>query len=219
MSRLAHGSQESLIKAYRLALRLLIMIALPVMVFVLFTAEPLIQILGGAQYLPDSAIALRLLILSIPIGFANSVTQYVLIAIDQQRFLTKAFAIGVAFNLVANLIFIPKYGYRAAALILIPSELALLIPFSLRVKRHVAPIPWLDILWRPVISALIMAVVAYLLSGVSEFLAAIAGFVAGGGVLVLLGGFRHPDFDLFREALRRDRLLARWHSIRDRSSA
>ena len=208
MSRLAHDSQESLLRAYRLALRLLLLVALPVVVFVLFTAEPLIEILGGAEYLPGSAIALRLLILSIPFGFINSVTQYVLIAVNQQRFLTRAFLIGVFFNSVANLIFIPRYGYRAAALILIPSELALLIPFYWCVRRHVAPIPWLDICWRPLAAAVVMAVVIWVSRRISLPLALLLGFLVGGVVLVLLGTFRHPDFDVLRQRLKWERLQA-----------
>ena len=57
---LRHAARgESLVKAYRLALQLLFMVALPIAVFFTFAATPLIQILGGAAYLPDSAIALR----------------------------------------------------------------------------------------------------------------------------------------------------------------
>jgi O-antigen/teichoic acid export membrane protein len=217
MSRFAHDSQESLVRAYRLALRLLLMIALPVVVFVLFTAEPLINILGGAEYLPGSAIALRLLILSIPIGFVNSVTQYVLIAVNQQRFLTRAFVIGVVFNLVTNLIFIPRFGYAAAALILIPSELVLLILFHICVRRHVAPISWLDIVWRPTLAAGVMAAVTVVLRSFSLPLAVLLGFIAGGVALVLLGGFRHPDFDVLRQAITLDKLRARWARLHSSS--
>jgi len=217
MSRFAHDSQESLVRAYRLALRLLLMIALPVVVFVLFTAEPLISILGGAEYLPGSAIALRLLILSIPIGFVNSVTQYVLIAVNQQHFLTRAFVIGVVFNLVTNLIFIPRFGYAAAALILIPSELVLLILFHICVRRHVAPISWLDIVWRPGAAAAVMASVIAALRAFSLPLAVLLGCVAYGLALLLLGGFRHPDFDVLRQAMTLDKLRARWAGLHSSS--
>jgi O-antigen/teichoic acid export membrane protein len=214
MSRLAHDSHESLVRAYRLALRLLLLIALPVVVFVWFTAEPLISILGGAQYLPGSAVALRLLILSVPIGFVNSVTQYVLIAVNQQRFLTRAFIIGVVFNVAANLIFVPQYGYRAAALILVPSELALLVPFYFCVRRHVAPIAWPDILWRPLLAAGVMAASIVALRPISLPLGVVAGFLAGGIVLVLVGAFRHPDFDVLRQRLAWEKLRTRWAAMR-----
>src|SRR5205823_896535 len=81
--------------------------------------------------LPHGAIALQLMVISIPIGWINSVTNYVVIAIDKQRALTWTFLAGLAFNVIANLIFIPRvqYGYPAAAVITILSEAVLLVLF------------------------------------------------------------------------------------------
>ena len=104
MSRYADTSKESLTRAYLLSLRLLQMLAIPIAVGTPFIAQDLILILGGQAFLPDGAIVLQLLIWFLPFSFINQVTQYVLIAIDQQRFLTKAFIIGVTFNVVTNLI-------------------------------------------------------------------------------------------------------------------
>ena len=105
------------------------------------------------------------MIWSIPIGFINSVTQYVLIAVNQQRFLTKAFLIGVVFTTVANLLLVPKYGYIAAALIQIPAELSLFIPFSWAVRRYVAPMPWLKMLGGPSLAAGVNAAIVWGLDG------------------------------------------------------
>ena len=69
------------------------------------------------------------MIWTIPIGWINSVTNYVIVALDRQRTLTFAFTVGVAFNVIANLIFLPLYSYRAAAVTTIFSELALMIAF------------------------------------------------------------------------------------------
>ncbi|MEA3335687.1 MAG: oligosaccharide flippase family protein [Chloroflexota bacterium] len=193
MSRYAKDSHESLVRAYQLAIRLLVMIALPIAVVVTVLATPLIRILGGAAYLPDSAIALRILIWSIPVGFVNSVTQYVLIAVGQQRFLTKAFFVGVAFNTSLNLLLIPRYGYQAAAVVTIFSEFSLLIPFYLAVRRHVATLPWVDLIWRQVVAAVVMGGVAFVLMDRSPWVAAGAGTVVYVLVLLALGTFRDPD--------------------------
>lgn len=211
MSRYAQDAQGALARAYRVSLRLLILVALPIVVFVLFVAEPLIQILGGAAFLPYSAWALRLLILSIPFGFVNSLTQYALIAVNQQRFLTRAFLIGVAFNLGSNLLLIPRYGFQAAAFTTILSEIALLIPFYYGVRRYIAPLPWLDLYWRPLLAALTMAGVMALLWSVHILLAVILGWVAYGVSLILLGTFRHPDLLPFFAGARLRRL--RWVTL------
>src|SRR5690606_5817124 len=103
----------------------------------------------GAEYLPDGAIALQLMIWSIPIGWMNSLTQYVLIALDLQRKITWAFVTGVSFNIIANLILIPAYGYRAAALTTIASEAVLFVGFAYLLARAIGPVSWLGLLWRP----------------------------------------------------------------------
>ncbi len=200
MSRYARDSHESLVRAYKLAVRLLIMVALPIAISVTVLATPLIRILGGAAYLPDSAIALTILIWSIPVGFVNSVTQYVLIAVGQQRFLTKAFVIGVSFNVLANLLLIPRFGYRGAAVVTVFSEISLLIPFYYAVRRHVAPMPWFELLWRPLAAAAGMGLVAYLL-GRWPWLATGVAWVVYGLLLFALGTFRDQDLQRVWRAL------------------
>ncbi len=107
MARQAHEDRAGLKRNYMLAVKLLVMVALPVAVVTTFIAEPLVRVLGGEEYLPAGGIALQLMIWSIPIGWINSVTNYVIVALDRQRTLTIAFAIGVLFNIITNLIFLP----------------------------------------------------------------------------------------------------------------
>jgi O-antigen/teichoic acid export membrane protein len=126
------------------------------------------------------------------VGFVNSVTQYVLIAVGQQRFLTRAFVIGVTFNIVANLYMIPRYGFAGAAVVTILSEWSLLFPFYYAVRRYVAPLPWVDLLWRQAVAALGMGVTAVLLRGQPWLAAALSSLVYL-ALLLLLGAFRHPD--------------------------
>ena len=206
MSRFAESARDSLIRAYILSLRLLLIISLPIAAGTPFIARELILILGGTKFLPHSVTALQLLIWFLPFSYVNSVTQYVLIAIDQQRFLTRAFVIGVSFNLVANLIFIPQYGYRAAAIITVLSEIALLIPFYYCVRKNLGTIPWVQIAWRPAIAAAIMAATLWLTRSTSAVVRLPAAFVVYFVVLILVGGFRGEDFQLLRRAMPEGRL-------------
>ncbi len=193
MSRYASEARDSLLRAYILALRLLLMIGIPVAVITPFIARDLILILGGGDYLPDSMIALQLLIAYFPFSCINQVTQYVLIAIDQQRYLTRAFLIGVGFNIVANLIFIPTYSYKAAAVITVFSELALLVPFYHCVRKNLGAVPWAEIAWRPLAASAGIVAVMFGFRGVSSALTVpLAGIVYLVG-LILLGAFRDED--------------------------
>ncbi len=214
MSRYAASARDSLMRAYVLSLRLLLIIALPIAVGTPFIARGLILVLGGGDYLPDSMIALQLIIWFLPFSFINSVTQYVLIAIDQQRFLTRAFLIGVTFNIVANLLVIPAYSYRGAAVVTVLSEVALLIPFYYSVRKHLGTLPWLSLFWQPTVASLVMAAVMWVL----QDLPWLALIPVGGGVyfviLTLVGGFRQPDMDLLRRLVPGDRIRARLSGIR-----
>jgi O-antigen/teichoic acid export membrane protein len=203
----ANGSSDSLTRTYRLAMQLLLMTALPIAVAFTFAATPLIRILGGAAYLPDSAIALRIMIWSIPIGFVNSVTQYVLIAVNQQRYLTKAFLIAVAFTTITNLLLVPRFGYIAAAALLIPAEISLFIPFAYAVHRHVGPMPWLRLVGRPTLAAAgnLAATWSLAQAGMPLFVSLPAGAAVYALALILLGAFRGDEFTALRGALLRAR--------------
>jgi len=199
MSRYAASAKDSLLRAYLLSVRLLVILALPIAAVVTVLAEPLVYLLGGSQYLPHSRIALQLMIWSIPIGFINSVTHYVLIALNQQRFLTKAFALGLAFTVAANLAFIPLYSYRASALIHLFSELVLLSCFYRSLRRHLAPIPWAGLLWRPALATALMVGLMWWLRPLGPLLTVPLGGLAYLAVLILLGAFGEEERELLRE--------------------
>jgi O-antigen/teichoic acid export membrane protein len=156
LSRLSTGSTDAMRRALIVSTKLLIWIALPITVTTVFIAQPLILLFAGVAYLPDSAIALQWLIWFLPFSFINSVVHYVLIALNEQRFLTRAFIIGLVFNVAANLLVIPPLTYRGAALVTVLSELALLAPFYYALRKHMAPFPILDMFWRPVVAGLVM---------------------------------------------------------------
>jgi O-antigen/teichoic acid export membrane protein len=173
MSRQAGQSDNTLARTYVLAVKLLVMIAMPLAVATTYLAGWMIG-LFGPEFLPEGQIALMMMIWSIPVGWINSVTNYALIAANQQRALTRAFVIGLVFNVIANLLLIPLFSYQAAALITIASEIVEGSAFYFYVRRHIASVSWVGVLARPALAAGVMALVAY-------------PFAAGGLVLLLVG--------------------------------
>jgi len=168
ISRHAREDRERFRRFYRLGVKILVTLVLPVAVLSTLAAREMVLVLGGPQYLPDAMITLQLMAWSMPIGWVNSLTQYVLIALDQQRYLTRAYLFGFGFSLIANLVFIPLYGYRASAVIHIFAELALFVPFILGVRREIGALEWKEVISAPLLATLIMGAVAvplYLLLG------------------------------------------------------
>ena len=218
MSRFAASARESLIRAYFLSIKYLAALSLPVALLTTFYAREVILLFGGSRYLPHAATALRLLIWFFPFSCVNQVTQYVLIAIQQQRFLTRAFLIGVAFNLTANLIFIPLYGYRASAVITVLSELALLIPFYWCVRRNLTPVPWARFFWRPILAT---AAMALLVGRLWQRLSLVVVIPLAGLVYLLLlvglGTFGMEDREIWGQLLPGSGRWMRWLTARPSS--
>lgn len=219
MSRYARQANNSLLRAYVLSLRLLVIVSLPLAMVITALAEPLVWLVGGAQYLGidstvsiwgrefhyvgGSDLALSVIIWSIPIGFVNSVTQYVLIAVNQQRFLTRAFIVGVVFNVVGNLLVIPHFGYVGAAVVTILSEFSLLIPFYRSVRKHVGIVPWRSIFAVPVAGLVVMrgAIYGLGLIDVNIWAATALGLLAYVLTLAASGVFQREEMAVLRKAL------------------
>jgi O-antigen/teichoic acid export membrane protein len=219
MSRYAKREGDSLLRAYVLSLRLLLLISLPIAMTITCLAEPLAYVVGGAKflnvpetfrlgswtfsYLGGSDLALRVIIWSIPIGFVNSVTQYVLIAVNQQHYLTRAFIIGVIFNVVGNLLLVPGTGYIGASVVTILSEFSLLFPFYYSVRRNVGVVPWFSLVIPPAVAVALMGGAIYGLrsTGLNLWLSVVAGLLVYGLTLLLSGALRGEDLAVVGRAL------------------
>ncbi len=201
LSRLAASAKDAMLRAYILSLKILIWVSLPITVGTIFIARELILIFGGDAYLPHSAIALQVLIWFLPFSFINSVTHYVLIALGQQRFLTKAFIIGVAFNIAANLAAIPSLGYVGASLVTIFSEMVLLAPFYYSIRKNLATIPFLSLVWRPALASGVMGIALWAMMPLVGVVLAIplAGILYG--VLLIASGALGDDEKLLLRKL------------------
>ncbi|MCL4369786.1 MAG: oligosaccharide flippase family protein, partial [Chloroflexi bacterium] len=148
LSRYAVSSQGAFVRAYTMATKTLLLVSVPLAVGTALLAKDLVLLVGGEQYLPDSMIALQILIWFLPFSYINSVTQYVLIALEKQRYLTGCFVAGALFNLGANSLLIPRYGYIAASAVTVCSELVLLVPFMYGVRQRLGTLPSLGLVWR-----------------------------------------------------------------------
>lgn len=189
LSRFAEEAPDTLLRTYRLAMKLLLSTALPISILVSAFSDPIIAVLGGPQYLPQASIALRILIWFLPLSFVNGLTQYVLISVNQQRYLTRAFLIGTGFNLIANLAVIPEYGFQGAAAVTVLSEVVLFIPFAFGVRKFVGPIPWLQLAGRPVVAGAVMVAVLLLALSVSSALALLVSLPVYAGAILAVGTF------------------------------
>jgi len=75
----------------------------------------------------QSISALRILSLGLPFFFLTGLTMWTLIAYKKQRELAVIYAFSMVINITANILFVPSYGYMAAAWITLASEAIVLV--------------------------------------------------------------------------------------------
>lgn len=203
LSNLGATSRESLLKTYVAAARVLLVVSLPIAVGTAYIAPAVIGLFAGPEFLPQSAIALQVLIWFLPFSYFNGITQYVLIAIDKQRFITMSFAITLVFNVAANLVLIPMFSYAGAAIVTIASEIVLLIPFYYCVRKYIGRLPVSGIALRPVLSVALMGVCLWWIRDWNPLLLV----AIGGGVyiaaLLALRTFSQEEMQMMRSTLPR----------------
>ena len=146
-----------LLRATVLSLRWLVIIALPIALLTTRYADAIVWAFGGPEYLPQSGLALKILIWFLPFSFINSLLQYVLIAANRQHSLTRAYLLALLFNVIANFFAIQYFGLHGAAAVTIFSEIALLLPFYWLMRDSVGDIPWPTLFSKPLIALLMAA--------------------------------------------------------------
>ena len=221
LSRRAAGERSGLALAQNRTLQALLLLAFPIAMGLTVLAPDLVRLFArrnAGDYLPVSAHALAILAWFLPLSFANGLLQYALIAVNQQRAITRAFVVGAAFNLLANLaavpwfsryLMLPELSRYAASVITLLSEIVLLLVFLPILRReHMAP-PLLALAWRPAVAALPMGAAMLAIHGLdpqapllalAAALAAPPVYLAG---LWLLGAFGAEERALMRRVLGR----------------
>jgi O-antigen/teichoic acid export membrane protein len=126
-----------------------------------------------------------------------------LIALDQQRAITVAFVLAVVFNLVANLLVVPSYGYLGAAAITVATEVVVLAPLLWLLRRAVGPLGMAGVAWRPVVAATLMALTVAATAGLGAWPAVVIGGAAYAVALVALGAWGDDERRLARALLGR----------------
>ena len=174
--------------------RILISLAAPAVVLLFAYAEPLVGALLGEDFLPFTAQALAILIWFLPLSYLNGTLQYVVISLDRQWWLTPAFLVTTLFNVGANLALVPAFGFRAAAVTTIASEVVLVVMLLWILRRDQLLRRLLEPALRPLLAASCLALTIWLLRDLAWIPAAAVGGAVYVGVLALSGGINGSMF-------------------------
>lgn len=129
---LGQVEKERLEKAMGLLLSAALVIVLATMVF----ADVLVPVVLGTRFAESSA-ALKILIWAVVLRYLNYGLNMRLLAGGHERVFVATSLVCLAVNFIGNLVFIPKFSWRAAAVLTIVTELVLLIQNVYWIRRTV----------------------------------------------------------------------------------
>jgi O-antigen/teichoic acid export membrane protein len=104
-------------------------------------AEPAVGLLFGTSY-AESAVALKILIWAVILRYVNYALNVKLLASGQERVFVITSLVCLGVNLLGNIVFIPMYSWKAAAVITIVTEGVLLVQNVFWLRRTVGAILW-----------------------------------------------------------------------------
>ncbi|MDP4001218.1 MAG: flippase [bacterium] len=197
---LAKNLKEQVSKMLETYTRYMIAIGVPMAIGTFLVATPLILIFFGEDFLP-AASALWLLVLAVSILFIYSPANSLVIS-QQTKAATKITGFTLLFNVVTNLIFIPKFGIAAAAATTVASEVIQAVSYSYIIKTRIVPFRFFRHFIKPLISGAIMAAAILVLKPVVSIWIVIGvGAVAYILAMLLLKFFHREDWELMKAAI------------------
>jgi O-antigen/teichoic acid export membrane protein len=124
LTRQAASAPHTLPAIYERALRYLLALALPIAVGAATLADQIVPFLFKAAYLP-AVPALQIVIWVVPLMFASEFLGYVVLIAGDERRAARAVVVRTGFNVVLNLLVVPRYGFLGAAAMTVLTEAVL----------------------------------------------------------------------------------------------
>lgn len=202
MSASFKESKEKLINVYRLGLKYILIIMLPIAVGITFIADRAILLIYEHEF-ASSAFVLQILIWSVLFGSINYILLNLLVATDRQILNMWAMGVGAVMNVVLNLILIPIMSFTGAAITTVVTNVFICIIGFHFVSKYLQKIPVWKILVGPMTACIMMGGVLFHFSNTNLllliFLAATTYFI----VLLGLKVFDEDEWNIIKSVIRR----------------
>lgn len=152
--------------------KIFVLLVIPVILGILFLSEGIIGLIGGAGF-QESAGTLRILVFALIFIFFGNFFNNLLLAGNLQKKLMYALMACAVFNISANLIFIPLFSYKGAAITSALTEM-LVVAFALYLShRHLKYVPKINNWTGILLSSAVMGTFLFLFQKSNFFLVAL----------------------------------------------
>jgi O-antigen/teichoic acid export membrane protein len=191
----------------QLAFDLLAMVSLPALAFAIVASQPVIRLLYGAEY-HTAAPALPVLMGAFTVICCGYAVGLFTLVLGLQREFARYALVALVFNVVANLLLVPRYGFMAAAWTTLATEALVVSLIGREVCARLQLRPALGRVGRTAIAAAISGAVTFVLlhaAGLNVLLLALIASLVHVAGLFVLGAL---NMDEIRAILRREPLRA-----------
>lgn len=195
LSKFAFSNQEEFKKIYQKTLDVLIIFIVPLIVGLLLLASPIVVLIGGPEFIVSTR-ALQILAFAIGLIFLGNLFGHCIIALDKQKIAAWIYFGGMVFNIVTNLIFIPKYSYLGAATTTVFTELLVTILMVWLIYKTIHYFPSFKRLLKAILAGIIMGLFIYLFQSWNLFILIILGVVVYFVILHLIKGIKKEEVSL-----------------------
>jgi O-antigen/teichoic acid export membrane protein len=171
--------------SFDLVLRVFVLLSVPLAIVLTAGGGTILTLLFGARY-RDSAAPLSILAWSIVLGFFNYLLWYSLLAAYREGAKFMIVLVGLVLNVGLNLVLIPPYGPRGAAISLIASDLLVVAWQAVLVRRHMFPISPTAVATKPVVAGALALPVTVALLPVGGLVAGVVGAATYATILLAI---------------------------------
>ena len=181
-------------------LRLMLAVALPMAVGGMLLSGQLMTLVAGKDF-SASAPVLSILIWAVAILFVYiPVNSLVISQLTKKAMLVTG--ANVVLNILGNIILIPYYGIKGAAVMTVVSESIQGIFYFYFVRKYITDFKFLSILWKPALAAFIMGLAVWSMKGVNLVTDFLVGALVYLACLLLMKFITQEDRQFFWSLLR-----------------
>jgi len=191
LSKFAFSNLDEFKKTFQKTLDVLIIFIIPLVVGLLFLSLPIVVLIGGEQF-STSAPVLQILAFAIGLIFLGNLFGHSIIALNKQKTGAWIYFGGMIFNVITNLIFIPKYSYFGASGTTVATEFLVTILMLILIYKTINYFPRFNIT-KPLLAGLIMAGPLYLFKGWNLFLLVGLGIIIYFVMLYIIKGIKKEE--------------------------
>lgn len=204
MSKFYKNDVKMLLISYEKSIKYLMIIIIPIAIGTMIYSTDLIHLFYGSEYDGASSV-LSILIWTVCLLFISGAGNNLLNASHKEVSVTKIYLIAAAFNVVLNLILIPKYSYNGAAITTVLSDI-LIVAIQTYIIYKIGQKPnkklYSDLI-KIIFGSILMGFALYFLN-LNMWVAVPVGIIIYLTIIYLLRVFDNDDMYVIKEILGRN---------------